>query len=218
MFPLAENDIVTLMDVELDWCREHQDVPEAAWVLSLHEATKRSGETPQLHQELMNAAIALRKIHPRPLAIIDKFFAWVMINPDAQVEAIPAFLENGMVNIMLACDMEHVRSLQPKALVIEKEFSCKINMFRFDFDRVIPDEEIENLQSENIKTKTVQEIFAFIGPAPTGDETILGVMTNVGGMPLAHADTEEIKKFWSAASMIKQSGQKVELRRFLRSK
>jgi hypothetical protein len=217
MFPISENQVFTLTDVELDWCHEHKDVPEAAWVLSLYESINRSGETPQLHGELMNAVIALRKIQPRPLAIIDKFFAWVVFNPQSQVEAIPGFLEGGMVNLMMACDMEHVRSLVPKAREIEDHMSSRMNLFRFDIDRVIPDEEIQNLTSENLKTKTVQELFAFVGPAPTGDETVLGVMTNAGGMPLAHANAEEIKRYWGAARMIKNSGQKVELRRFLRT-
>lgn len=217
MFPIAEGQILTLMDVELDWCREHKDVPEASWVLHLMESVKRSGETQRLHRELMDAAIALRKVHPRPLAIIDKFFAWVGFNPDQQVEGVPGFIENGMVNMLMACDMEHVRSLQAKAREISDVMLNKLSLYRFDLDRVIPDEEIQNLVSENFKTKTVQEIFAFVGPAPSGDETVLGMMTDMGGMPLTHANADEIKRFAKPALMIKQAGQKIELRRFLRT-
>lgn len=209
-----------LMDQEVLWCQEHPEVPEAVKALHYHRMYANRKADRALVERTIAAIRALRAIQPRPMGKVDQFYAWIMWNPTGAVECIPGMNYGGMVSLLMGCDIEHMRGLKDDVQRLRDELGIVtgLNLIRFAFDRVIDLKEVPNLPSENLKTKRCDELFAFVGEAPTGDESVIGAVTRAGvGMPFAHPDAEEIKRFMPFVERVMSMNVPVELRRFVRS-
>ncbi len=97
-------------EAEVTWCREHPEVPEAAAVLRFFgEAVVQTadarlqavfgGPVSRLAGEgagadddtLAEATVRLRAIQPRPMARVDRFYAYVTSNPQTRCEGLKLF-------------------------------------------------------------------------------------------------------------------------------
>lgn len=217
---LATTDEPFLMDQEVQWCAEHPEVPEAVKALHYHRMYTNNRTDRNLVEKTITAIRALREIHPRPRAKVDQFYAWVMWNPNGAVECIPGFHHEGFVSLLMGCDIEHMRGLTDAVQKLRNDLGIVtgLNLIRFDFDRTIALDEVPALQSENLKTKRCDEVFAFVGMQPTGDESVIGAMAKGGlGMPFAHPNAEEIKNFVPFVERVLKMGVPCELRRFTRA-
>ena len=215
---MQKGDIPHLQPDELSWCREHLDVPQAALIVALHDDAQRGMKPPD--ELIRDALVELRKVNPRTPWKVGEFFAWVFFNPANQSEAIPGILDaTGMPSMLMGCDMIHMRSLLPHARAVKAQVGSELKLYRYAFDRMIPPEKIPHIRPQNIKTRTAQELFAYVGPAPSGDETVMGYLNKTKGnmVMMAHPDGEEIIKMAPVAKTIRASGQPIELRRFVRA-
>ena len=216
---LAAGEESFLMDQEVRWCEEHPEVPEAAKALHYHRMYSSNRADQNLTDRTIAAIKALRAVQPRPKALVDQFYAWVMWNPNGSVECIPGMRHGQFVSLLMGCDIEHMRGLKESVHKLRNDLGIVtgLRLIHFTFDRVIPLDEVENLQSENFKTKRCDELFAFVGEAPTGDESVIGAMQKGGiGMPFAHPDAIEIKTYLPFVQRVIGMGVNVELRRFVR--
>jgi hypothetical protein len=115
-------------------------------------------------------------------------------------------------------DMEQVRWLGEHVDIVRRDVgSDNLSLWRFDYDRDLGAEEVSGMEPSGADER-VEEIFAYVGKAPgIEDEMIPGVM--VRGQPLMLTGTsidivrETLMPF---ANQIRNAGQKLNLRRFVR--
>jgi hypothetical protein len=219
MHVLRKGEIQILMDEEIDWARAHSTVPQADALLKLLSFRRGRGFDRDLEKAIMHATFALRKVHPRPLAVCRELYAYVVKNPNVPGEGIPSYIEDNMLKAMVGFDLQNMRTVRRvyDEMRLDDRRLRKATLWRFDFDRIIGDGELLLLESLNAKVMECREIFAFTGPQPSGDEVVLGLMHKGVGKPLLEGSVHEIKQYLPVIQEGRRRGQKVVLKRFVRA-
>lgn len=216
----AEIKGLILTNEEIAWCEAHPELPEARAVLKFARIKKEGNYRKEFESFALASLEAMRKIMPQPEPkpkLFDAMYAYVVYNPLSKVEGIPGIMIGKVPTMLIGADLDRIREMLPIAREAQRNMRDPLKLVHLRPDRVIPPEKILYLRSENVKTKTVQEIFAYIGKLPTGQETILGYRDNRGLVRLmAHGTVEEIIGMRGIAADIRAQGQSVELRRFVK--
>ncbi len=215
MQPFLDGIEPLFLDSEKEWCRAHREVPEALCALRAYEELDRIPEDEERKQAVVDAVRALRKIRPRPKMKIDCLYAWVALNPRTKVEGLLGPYKGGMVQLLVGCDLDRMRSTLIDAIAMQADIPTRMKLYKFDIERVIPNHKIPHIRSHNSLSKTVQEIFAFVSTLKNGDEMITAHMTDIGIQMLLDGRPDKIQEY--AESLKKGISVPTELRRFLRS-
>lgn len=217
MKPVMKGDIPLLQENELAWAQGHLDVPQARRVVERHERSLR-GEIDIDGDELREAVIALREVHPRPPQVIDRIFTYLGYDPlnrvEAAIEANPA--KGGFPMLFAALDLMHMRTLLDEAHAIQRQTPHPLRLWSFKLDRTIPDHKIPHIRSVNPSMRRCEEIFAYIANLE-GDEVIAAVAgPNTKPQVMMTISAEGAKGMQRYAKGLAAHGMPIELRRFVR--
>jgi hypothetical protein len=201
---------------EIDWCRENPTAPGAAWLLGLFEAWWRQ-PTDDIVDEIRKATEMFRSLRPRQPFRMKAFYVWMAYDRQRDREWVPGV--EGLVSIpLISTDLISARSGLVNTRKYQGLAGTPLVLWRFPFDRVIPDEKIAYLRSRNRPGK-LDEYFAYVAqPLPHRDDTLPGyiVAKTMQSTFMANSVADQIREMVPTLAGMRKAKVDVELRRFVR--
>lgn len=175
----------SLNEIEIDWCEEHPEVPQAAAALAAHRAKMRDPDNGPLVRTYLAAVADLRTIRPRPPGTIDRFYAYVNpCSPYGGEDGLAIDDGHGLL-FLVAADRARLAVFNRYVPTIEEQLGHKLDLYRFNRQRNLTANDVARMMPEP-GPPMVSRIWAMVHRLDTGDEAVsISPLQPPGTMPAA---------------------------------